>query len=162
MSVPSSWTIWLSELIRDYTDAAAGTGGIPSTADVPRFIFDDGSQLTDPHLSFRASIGARKHERVLPMTVEILLVTQAAGDNATTEAAASAWMQAIRRRIQEKIDNVSTFGTWLAALSAETRRGWQIVAEPRLNAEPDIVYDSDSGRREQTETLRLSVLIETE
>lgn len=162
MAVSENWPVWAATLIKDYIDAAAGTNGIPATADVPRFVFSDGDELTTPHLHFSATIRKRPHEYVLPMTVEIRLVTQAAGTSSTTEAAAIAWMQAIRRRIQEKVAGVSTLGTWLAALSASTRRGWQIVAEPTMNAEPDLVFDSDSGRRECTESVRFAVVIEKE
>lgn len=162
MPVSEIWPVWICDLLRDYIDAAAGVDGIPTAAAVPRFIFSDGSEVTDPHLHFSAVIGKRWHEYVLPMTVEIRLVTQAAGDSATTEAAAVAWMQAIRRRIQAKPAGVSTFGTWLSALSAETRRGWQILAEPTMNAEIEVDYDSDPGRRICTEQVRISVRIESE
>ena len=162
MAVSEKWTIWLCNLIKDYIDAAAGVDGIPLAADVPRFVFDEGEEVTDPHLHFSAVIRKRQHEYLLPMTLEIRLVTQAAGENATTETVAVGWQQAIRRRIQAKVAGVSTFGAWLAALSSDTRRGWQIVAEPTMNAEPDIAFDFESGRRICTEELRLAVVIEKE
>lgn len=158
MAVSEKWTVWICELLRDYIDAAAGVDGVPATATVPRYVFDDGSAVTDPHFHFSSVIGKRPHEYLLPMTVEIRLSTQAAGDSATTESVAIGWMQAIRRRIQA----TTTLDAWLAALSSATRRGWQIIAAPTMNAEPEIVYDTESGRRTCSEFVKLLVRIENE
>lgn len=158
MAVSEKWTIWICQLIRDYIDAAAGVDGVPATATVPRYVFDEGEEVTDPHLHFSAIIRRRPHEYLLPMTVEIRLSTQASGEGATTETVAVGWMQAIRRRIQD----TTSLAAWLAALSSATRRGWQIIAAPTMNAEPDITFDSESGRRTCSEFIRLLVRIEEE